>query len=106
MARGKLLGTIRRRARLQKARRLALWGVAVLALYSYVGGPHGLVRYQKLKNQEHALTGEYRQLVGQAAALEQQIWRLDNDTLYFEKVARERFGFARDSEHIYRIVEH
>ena len=106
MARGKLLGTIRRRARLQKARRLALWGVAGLALYSYVGGPHGLVRNQKLKNQEHDLTDEYRRLAGEAVALEGQIWRLDNDTLYFEKVARERFGFARKNEHIYRIVEH
>jgi cell division protein FtsB len=106
MIRGKLLGTIQRRARLQKLRRVALWSLAGLAVYSYVGGPHGLVRYQKLKNQERDLTMQYRELEGLAAALDREIWRLENDSLYIEKVARERFGLAREGERIHWIVEH
>jgi cell division protein FtsB len=106
MVKGKLLGMIRRRARLQKVRRVALWSLAGLAVYSYVGGPHGLVRYQKLKNQERELNLQYRELAGQAVALEEEIWRLENDTLYIEKVARERFGWTHKGERIFRIVDH
>lgn len=106
MRQGKLLGMIRRRTRLLKARRAVIWGLLLLAAYTYIGGPHGLIHYQQLKNRERAYQREHRELTAKVVGLEQEIEHLKSDTLYIEKVARERYGFARRGERIYRIITH
>jgi len=103
---GKLLGMIRRRTRLLKARRAVIWIVGLFLAYTYIGGPHGLIHYQQLKNRERAYQREQRELTAKVVGLEQEIDHLTNDTLYIEKVARERFGYARKGEHVYRIISH
>ena len=104
MAQGRLLSTVRRRARVLRLRRGLVWGAILFAAYTYLGGPHGFINYRKLKNEEQALLNRRRELTARAVDLEGQIARLRTDTLYIEQVARERYGFARPDERVYKIV--
>ena len=103
---GNLLAAIRRRARVQRARRVLFWGGLVFLLYVFIGGPYGLIKYQKLGAQEHRLQEEQRRMTADIADLELEISRLKDDTLYIEKVARERYGYARPDERVYHITPH
>jgi len=97
---------LRRRARLQRARRWVVWGSALFVLYTFLGGPYGIIHYQHLRNKQAKLKAEQRELVAEMVDLEQEINRLQDDTLYIEKIAREKYGFARKGERIYRVVSH
>lgn len=106
MARGRLLTQIRRRVRILRLRRLVLWGSVVMAAWALIVGQHGFIRYRLLKSEQAALKQEEYRLTAQIMDLEQEIWRLQSDTLYIEKVARERLGFARPNERVFKITPH
>lgn len=106
MARGKLLKSVRHRILLNRARQVLFWVVGIFLIYTFFGGPFGFIHYQKLKNRQADLLLESRHLTARAADMEQQIHRLQFDTLYIEKVARERYGFARPEERVFKITPH
>lgn len=106
MARGKLLKSVRQRIRLNRVRRVLFWVVGIFLVYTFFGGPFGFIHYQQLKNRQAELLLESRQLTARAADVERQIYRLQFDTLYIEKVARERYGFARPKERVFKITPH
>lgn len=102
----KFLNSIRRRARVQRVRRWVIWGGLLFVAYTFLGGPFGFIHYRQVKNQHRKLEQEEQRLLAAMVDLEQEINRLKNDTLYIEKVARERYGFARKGERIYKVVSH
>jgi cell division protein FtsB len=104
VARGRLLLQVERRVRLIRVRRFLLWGGLLVVVWALVGGQHGAIRYQLLKHNEAELVGETRQLSAQIVDLKHEIWRLQNDTLYIEKVARERLGYARSDDRVFKIT--
>lgn len=91
---------------MQRLRRWVFWGGLFFVLYLFLGGPYGLIHYRHLKNQHRQLELERQQFLAQMVDLEQEINRLKNDTLYIEQVARERYGFARKGERVYKVVSH
>jgi cell division protein FtsB len=101
---GGLLYSVQKRIRLQRFRRVALWAAGLFAVYALVGGPYGFIRYMTLKNRHAGLIQEKRRLTVEVLDLEREIYRLRDDTLYIEKVARERHGFARPDERVYKIT--
>lgn len=104
MARGRLLTQIQRRVRLMRVRRVFLWGSLLLAAWALVGGEHGLVRYRLLKGREEELVEETRKMSAQLTDLRHEIWLLQYDTLYIEQLARERLGFARPEDRVFKIT--
>jgi cell division protein FtsB len=104
MAQGRLLASVRRRARIRRLRRFLFWGGALFLTYVFIAGPFGFIQYQKLKARQQSLLMQSRQLTAEVCDLEQEIRRLQYDTLYIERVARERFGFARPTERVYKIT--
>jgi cell division protein FtsB len=101
---GGLLHSVQKRIRLQRFRRLALWVAGIFSVYALVGGPYGFIRYVTLKNRHVGLSQEKRRLTGEILDLEREINRLKEDSLYIEKVARERHGFARPNERVYKVT--
>jgi len=89
-----------------RVRRFALWSGLALAGWLLLAGDYGFIRYHMLKNRQDELTLETRMLLVKAMDLEREIWRLQHDTLYIEKISRERLGYARPDERVYRITEH
>ena len=106
MARGRLLTQIRHRVRILRVRRFLLWASLAVAFWALVIGQHGFIRYRMLKSREKELRQETRRLTVKVMDLEREIWRLEQDTLYIEKMARERLGFARPDERVYKITQY
>jgi cell division protein FtsB len=106
MRQGKLLTSIRRRARIEKYRRRLIWAAVLFGAYSLLAGPHGYLHYRGLKHKHTELQQERRLLAARMVDAQQEVQRLQTDTLYIEKVARERYGFAREGERVYKIVSH
>ena len=87
-------------------RRWVLWGGLIFVAYIFLGGPFGFIHYRQIKNQHRQLELKEQHLLAEMVDLEQEVNRLIHDTLYIEKVARERYGFARKGERIYKVVSH
>lgn len=95
------------RARQHRLWRSLIWlACAVLAyvVYSYVGGSAGLIQYGRLQLRRLRLEKEISQLQARQDSLKQVIFRLQNDTTYIEKIARERYYMGRPGETIYTVV--
>lgn len=83
------------------ARRVIKYVVGAVVLYLFLAGPQGAWNLLSLWRAEHAL--ERKELALQAEIVELQIRRdkLENDTLYIERVARTDYNMARPDEIIY-----
>jgi len=95
------------RARQRRFWRWLAWlagAVVVYVAYSYLGGSAGLIQYGRLHLRRLKLEKEISQLQAQQDSLKQSIFRLQDDTTYIEKVARERYYMGRPGETIYTVV--
>ena len=64
---------------------------------------NGLYDYVKLKRRIAAMDASIKGLRDENASLKSQIERLRTDDHYLEEVAREKFGFIREGEKVYRV---
>tara|TARA_Y100000768_G_C23420430_1_gene425874 strand:+ start:25 stop:336 length:312 start_codon:yes stop_codon:yes gene_type:complete len=65
----------------------------------------GLVTYFKLKKEHNILVKELQSLSLQQEALITEINRLQADSIYIEKIAREKFMMVRPGEKVFRVRE-
>ncbi|MCM8784095.1 MAG: septum formation initiator family protein [Candidatus Omnitrophica bacterium] len=63
----------------------------------------GFVRIQRLYNHKKELEKEIKVLKNENRELKQEIHKLQYDTTYIEKVAREELKLGKDGEIIYKI---
>ncbi len=100
-----------RRRRTLSRRRPAWGGLAVLGLI--VAGfvvatvffdDMGLNRYLAMRQQAHELEREISALEQSNEELREEISRVQTDPTRIEELARERLGFVRDGETVYKIV--
>ena len=64
---------------------------------------NGVLQYVKLRQQIDTVDRSIRKLEAENAVLKGQIDRLQNDDQYLEDVAREKYGFIREGEKVYRV---
>lgn len=64
---------------------------------------NGVLEYVKLRKQIDIVDRSARKLEAENAVLKGQIERLQNDDQYLEDVAREKYGFIREGEKVYRV---
>ncbi len=65
--------------------------------------PERGIEYVKLRKQIDIVDTSIKKLEGENAVLKSQIERLQNDDQYLEDMAREKYGFIREGEKVYRI---
>ena len=65
--------------------------------------PERVFEYVKLKQQIDIVDTSIKKLEVENAVLKGQIERLQNDDRYLEDMAREKYGFIREGEKVYRI---
>ncbi len=82
---------------------LLVIGIVAAGLFLFLSGEDGYVRVHAKKQELAQLRQRIEILEAQNDSLRYQLWQLDNDIDYIEKVAREEFGMARPGEHVYRI---
>ena len=81
----------------------ALWLAG--GYYFLLGGEYSAFDLRELRAERRTLTLRIDSLAGVVDSLEAWADSLDSTPAAIERVARERFGFIRDGEHLYRIVE-
>ncbi len=90
-------------------RRLRRFGVAALlaaAAYYFVwGGEYTLLDVHELASERDSLAARVDSLRAVAESLEARAAVLDTSDFAVERVARERYGFLREGEELYRFLE-
>ncbi len=88
-----------------------LWrgGLAALWLgacwFFLFGGEYSLIELRSLEEERDSLAARVDSLQGVADSLERRAERLRESDFAVEQVARERYGFIRDGELLFRFVE-
>jgi len=86
-------------------RRLILLLFLASVFYLYFGGNYGFFRLLSLKKEKGSIILETKKLQAQNMDLELEKEKLKNDPFYIEKVARERYGMAKEDEIIYKFIQ-
>ena len=73
-------------------------------IYAFVLGDGGAIRIVMLRHERSGLDRSIAELNRNAALLENEIALLDSDPFYIEKTGRERYGYIRPGEKVYKIV--
>ncbi len=87
-----------------RVQRIALLLLAAGAIYAFAFGDGGGIRILTLMQERSALDTQLAQLNSQAEALAAEVEQLRNDEFHIEKVAREKYGFARPDETVYKLI--
>jgi cell division protein FtsB len=91
-------------ARLLKNKRLLLGSGAGLLLFGYVFfGSHGILQRIRLEREKAKMEEKIRLAEDETLRLQQESKALESDLKMIEKVAREKYGMAREGETVYRV---
>jgi cell division protein FtsB len=84
-------------------RKYAILVTILTFLFIALFSEHGLLDYVKLKRQISATNRSIAKLESENLLLKVQVDRLQKDDRYLEELARQKFGFIREGEKVYRI---
>ncbi len=73
-------------------------------IYAFVLGDGGVIRIAMLRHERASLDRDIAELKRNASLLENEIALLDSDPFFIEKTGRERYGYIRPGEKVYKIV--
>ena len=86
-------------------RRLLLLGLGLFLIYAYTAGDYGFIRIYSLLQEKKNLQLETKKLEAKIVDLNVEKKRLQGDLLYIEKIAREKYGMAKEDEKVYKFSE-
>jgi cell division protein FtsB len=87
-----------------RARRVIVGALIALPVLGYVlFGSHGVVQRFRLEREKEVLKAEIEAAQKENERLRAESKALDGDMKAIEKVAREKYGMAREGETVYRI---
>jgi cell division protein FtsB len=84
--------------------RALLIAVLVIIGFIFIAGDVGLLKVWGAQRQMRNLRSKIAELEGQNALLSAEIDRLKSDSFTIEKVAREKYGYLKPGDKVYRIV--
>jgi cell division protein FtsB len=91
-----------------KIRKVGRWIVAAVALMLVVflfTGNESVLKVWASRKQGKGQLREITRLHREIDSLNEVIARLKTDTLYIEKMAREKLGMARENEKVFKFVQ-
>ncbi|HDR05430.1 MAG TPA: septum formation initiator family protein [Candidatus Marinimicrobia bacterium] len=77
----------------------------IIAIVMLFISDYGFLHYWKLNGENRQLRSKIEKLHEQELELEQLKGRLEHDTAYLEKLAREKYRMAKKNEDIYRVID-
>ena len=77
----------------------------MLGLSSLIFVDLGVMRLIELKKMKRSLNSDIQILLSQQIGLNDEIHKLTYDTLYIEKIAREKYLMVRPGEKVFRVIE-
>ena len=95
----------RNQSRLSEPLQKLLFALLVAALlYVFVLGDGGAIRITQLRLERSGLEDNIAELQRNTEHFEHTIARLQKDDTYIEKIGRERYGYIKPGERVYRII--
>lgn len=73
-------------------------------IYAFLLGENGFVRIAMLRAERAQLDADITALTRSEALLTEEIERLKTDDFYIEKMGRERFGYLKPGDRVYRLI--
>lgn len=73
-------------------------------LYAFVFGDAGAIRMFTLRSEKAKVEADLGKIRADMAALEAQIVRVQNDPVEMERLGRERYGYIRPGDQVYKII--
>ena len=70
----------------------------------FVFGDHGLFQLYKLKKEKNSIQKHINELRKEREVLISEKKRLENDLIYIEKLAREKYRMAKPGERVYKVI--
>lgn len=93
--------TLRKVAKNKRAMLSLVIGIPLVLFLMF--GSHGIVQRLRLENQKAELEAKILQAEAETKRLQAESKALDGDKKAIEKVAREKYGMAREGETVYRV---
>jgi cell division protein FtsB len=84
--------------------RLLIIGIILLVAAIFIASDVGLWNLWNAQKSLDVVESEIEELQGEIAYLKADIESLENDPFAIERVAREKYGYMRPGERVYRIV--
>ncbi len=84
--------------------RFFLFLLLACVIYAFVLGDGGAIRIVMLRHERSQMDKRIADLQGNADYLQAEITRLESDPFYIEKTGRERYGYIRPGEKVYKLV--
>ncbi|MDH3197654.1 MAG: septum formation initiator family protein [Candidatus Krumholzibacteria bacterium] len=85
--------------------RAVLFLIVAGLIYAFVLGDGGAIRIAMLRAERAAVDHQIAVMRRSIATLETEIASLESDPFTIEKTGRERYGYVRPDETVYKIVE-
>jgi cell division protein FtsB len=85
------------------ARKYGLVALLLALVFVIFFSENGIFDYVKLKQQINIVDRSTKRLEDENVVLKGKIDRIQTDDRYLEDVAREKYGFIREGEKVYRI---
>ncbi len=83
-----------------------IFGSILLGLLLYlVFAEKGLIKRIKLENELRKIKKEIEAIQNENALLREKIYKLETDPKQIEKIAREKYGMAKEGEEVFIIKE-
>ena len=70
----------------------------------FVFGDHGLFQLYKLNKEKKSIQKHISELRKEREVLISEKKRLENDLIYIEKLAREKYRMAKPGERVYKVI--
>ena len=99
-------GAVRRQAAETQSQfvRGVLFLIGVTLMIIFIFGDHGLFQLYKLKRERTKIQEHITELRENREKLIAERNRLENDLIYIEKLARERYKMAKPGEQVFKVV--
>ena len=85
-----------------------IYGVIALIAFTltiiFIFGDHGLFQLYKLKKEKNSIQKHISELRKEREILISEKKRLENDLIYIEKLAREKYRMAKPGERVYKVI--
>jgi len=109
MARKKRKSSVTKRIRQKRKNSSPAWGIflltTVIVIIMLFIGDHGIYRLIKIRQERAEVQKQITDLRARQKALKQEENRLETDTDYIEKLAREKYRMARKGERVFKVIE-
>ena len=93
---------------LAKTQKNFIYGVITLIVFTltiiFIFGDHGLFQLYKLKKEKNSIQKHISELRKEREVLILEKKRLENDLMYIEKLAREKYRMAKPGERVYKVI--